>query len=242
MRAVLAAALTLALAPLTACTVYFGDDDGDDDVCAYGDDDGAEADPIAPIRLVDPYSLTCTDFGGWGGGGGCGPCGACDPPPEAPLPTWGFCDSQCTALGEGECLATEGCRATYDYACYTGDGPCTAEVPYTGCYQVDQSGALEGDCLDLADAWQCSTRDDCVALHDFSTGGSEFVQCRVEGAACEYIGVEEECLARPDCAPRYEGTDCTCDPSGNCTCETWTFADCITGRNPGDPTPPPPGM
>jgi hypothetical protein len=228
MRALL---LAFALLPLTACTVYFGgDDDADDDIgdddCYYGADD--EPEPIAPIRLLDPATLQCTDFGYDGCPDTCG--GACEEVP--PQPSWGYCESECSYLDEGTCLTTPRCRAVYDYSCYTGDGPCTAEVPYMGCFQTDFSGPVGGDCLEL-DAWSCSTRDDCVALHDFNFDGW-FTQCRAEGVACEYIGSEDECLAREDCSPRYVGTDCTCDPSGNCTCNTWTFQDCITGRDPGD--------
>ncbi len=235
MRAVLASLALLFLLPTTACSVYFGGGDDDDD-CYYG---AAEADGAAysPIRLIDPTTLACVDFGGYGGGCDdlCGPCPDYD---QAPLPSWGECDSMCSYLDESTCVETPSCRAAYDYGCYTNDGPCTAELPYAGCYAVDYAGPTGGDCASL-DAWGCSTRDDCIALHDFSTGSGAFVQCAAEGAACETLGDEAACLARGDCSPRYEGTDCTCDPGGNCTCETWTYQDCITGRDDGTPPPAP---
>jgi hypothetical protein len=51
----------------------------------------------------------------------------------------------------------------------------------------------------------------------------------VAADACETITSESDCLARPDCAPLYDGMDCTCDASGNCTCASETFARCVTG-------------
>ena len=228
MRAVLASLAVTLLALSSACTVYFGDDDViSDDTCDYGAPAAGGAD-FAPIRLVDPYNLACEDFGGYGCPDYCGPCAEYD----VAIPSWGYCESACTYLGEGDCLDTPGCRAAYDWACYTGDGPCSALQAFAGCYAVDTTGPVQGPC-DGLDAWSCSQHDDCVALHD-STAGNAFVECRAEApTACEAIGTEDACLARGDCSPRYTGEDCTCDEAGNCTCATWVFLDCITGREPG---------
>lgn len=47
--------------------------------------------------------------------------------------------------------------------------------------------------------------------------------------SCEQIGDEIGCVDRADCAPIYEGVDCTCDGNGNCTCADWIFQACETG-------------
>jgi hypothetical protein len=47
-------------------------------------------------------------------------------------------------------------------------------------------------------------------------------------ATCESITDGPACLARADCSPVYEGVDCTCDASGNCTCRDQAFARCET--------------
>jgi hypothetical protein len=47
--------------------------------------------------------------------------------------------------------------------------------------------------------------------------------------ACEQIAEEAACVERADCAPIYEGIDCSCDGNGNCTCTDWEFQSCSTG-------------
>jgi hypothetical protein len=152
------------LAFLPACILYSEDDD-----------DVIECDEAewVPYELLDPSNLTCQDFGST-------QCtqGAADQL-AVPIPTWGLCASQCRSLDESACLGASGCRTVYDWACYTGDGPCTAEVAYAGCYPVDQSGPVQGSCDNL-DAWSCSQHDDCIALHD-SNNGLWFVSCVPEG-------------------------------------------------------------
>jgi hypothetical protein len=158
-----AAFAPLLLVYAAACTIYFGDDDvADDDVIV--DDDTCDPEPLL---LVDPGNLQCQDFGF----GGCGAARAAIPP----IPSWGLCESSCTALGEGDCLGAPGCRAAYDYNCYTNGIPCTLEVAYLGCFAVDMQGPVQGECADL-DAWTCSMHDDCVALHD-TNADSEFKSC-----------------------------------------------------------------
>jgi len=154
---------SLLLAYLTACTIYLGDD-GDDVPCQY--------DVIAPLRLVNPSNLSCEDFSS-----GCpDECGPCTLDSDEPIPTWGYCDSGCSGLDELACAVTSGCRTAHDWGCFTGDGPCTAEVSYLGCFAVDTTGPVQGACPGL-DAYECSRHDDCIALHDFFEGGGAFVEC-----------------------------------------------------------------
>lgn len=167
MRRVTLASLVLtscaSLASLTACTIYLGDD---------GDDVDCLADVIAPLRLVNPNNLACEEFSG-----GCPEeCGPCTLDTDEPIPTWASCDSACSALDELTCMTTEGCRTAHDWGCWTGDGPCTAEVSYVGCFAVDTTGPVRGGCAGL-DAWECSRHDDCIALHDFYADGGGFVEC-----------------------------------------------------------------
>ena len=157
---------------LSACTFVFPGDD-EPPVCTQGDGDRAE-DPVAGLR--NPNTLACENFGGGGGGSGCGPS-----PAGAPLayPSWPTCQHACEALDEGSCIGTPGCRAAYDYACVTGDGPCTALQPFLGCYPVDNTGPIAGSCLRL-DAFECSQHDDCSALYRSSSRGLAFAECAPE--------------------------------------------------------------
>jgi hypothetical protein len=174
----IAISLTLTL---SGCTLYiFGDDDGDDGVCLAQDEADDRAGLAALLDLVNPQTLECESFGT----GGCGPCGCVEGEGDAaPIPSWGYCASPCTGLDEGTCLGATGCRAAYDYNCYTGQGPCTALQPYLGCYATDMTGPIQGDCTGL-DSWQCSLHDDCIALHsEVCSGGTcyqSFVECGPE--------------------------------------------------------------
>ena len=160
MRRVILASLILAYA--TACTIYLGDDDPVP----------CEGDVIAPLRLVNPNNLACEDFSS-----GCdGTCGPCTLETDEPIPSWAACDTACTGLDELTCIGTAGCRAAHDWGCYTGDGPCAAEVSYLGCFGVDGTGPVQGRCAAL-DAWECSMHDDCIALHDTYAAEGGFVEC-----------------------------------------------------------------
>jgi hypothetical protein len=152
MRRVIIASLLLTY--LTACTIYF-----------TGDDEPCEEQPTEPIRLIDPTNLACVDFSSTG----CGDTLTAGDSELVAVPTWGSCDSLCFALDELTCMETSGCRVVHDWGCYTGEGPCTAEVSYMGCYPVDTTGPVSGGtCADL-DAWECSIHDNCMALHDTYT-------------------------------------------------------------------------
>jgi hypothetical protein len=165
MRRVILASLLLTY--LTACTIYLGGDD-EEQTCEVPD-------PV-DILLIDPNTLSCMAFTS-----DCG-CGICDEEPGdglTAIPTWGSCDSGCNGLDELTCMETASCRAAHDWACYTGEGPCTAEVSYLGCFPVDTTGPISGAC-EGNDAYWCSMHDNCIALHDTSTGVNTFVRCEPE--------------------------------------------------------------
>jgi hypothetical protein len=148
--------LALALT-LPACTIYWGG--GDDDIFCRAVAVDSETGLAAPAPgQVNPWSLECEYY--YGGGGGC--YGA-----EADLaqpPTWGYCDSECTALGEAECAGTSGCRTAYDHACLLTDGPCPALTPFLGCFAVDMTGPVGGNCEGL-DGFECSRHDNCLSTY-----------------------------------------------------------------------------
>lgn len=175
-------ALLLASLALAGCSLYWDDDHGS------GTDAGVDvpevcgaADGGPAIELRNPDTLECVPFGGGGCPPGC-PCpltGA----DEAPVPPWGVCGGACDALPEAACLTDPSCRVAYDYACYTGDGPCTALTPFLGCFALSQT-AITGACAGL-DAWSCSSRNDCLALHTAVCDPSgrcwlQYVECRDE--------------------------------------------------------------
>ena len=168
-RLALAAALLLSAA--SGCVFYSDDDD-----CQYGggvQTDGEGAAYYDP-GLRNPETGQCEFFGG-GGGGGCGdPCTPCEDVPtgedRAPLPTWGYCESQCTGLGEAACVDTSGCRAIYTSSCIDQD---CADVPvYVDCWSTDMQGPIQGGGCEGLDAFSCSLHDDCAAVHYSSCGGA----------------------------------------------------------------------
>jgi len=192
MRAALLAVTCLALG---GCTLdLFG---GGDDQCTGLDTRGNNTD-LAPLpALVNPETLTCETFDP----PGCDPsCGPCDPGPD--VPTWAYCGT-CSGTDEANCLQATGCRAIYDYNCYTGTGPCTLEVPYLGCYGTDQTGPIHGACNGL-NAFECSQHDDCIALHSQAecpadaSCEAEFVECVNETTCWGPVTCD---AAAPDCPP-----------------------------------------
>jgi hypothetical protein len=44
--------------------------------------------------------------------------------------------------------------------------------------------------------------------------------------ACSELN-EMDCIGRTDCAPIYQGVNCSCTTTG-CTCQSWTFDSCKT--------------
>lgn len=187
----------------------------------------------APLRLRDPQSGACLEFHTGTGypdnpypcNAACGECpaigGAVEPSPgtgtdsgtgadeapsgtsQAPLPSWGGCESYCTNLGEEGCLATDGCRGIYGAK---GDGP----VEFQQCWQTDQyynGGPAECEGLD---AHSCSTYDDCTAVHTLNCadpGDDSFqeVPCDVGG----FVSCQNEestdlgCYGDEECADGF---------------------------------------
>jgi hypothetical protein len=176
------------------CTLDFfsgGDDGGGDDVQC----DPSDTEPGPTHDLRNPETLECQSFTEYD----CPPSCDCAYPPsptfdEVAIPSWGACESACRTLGELDCMNAVECRTVYDYACYTGDGPCYAEQAYVGCYPIDQDGPIDaGECLGL-DAYACSYHNDCAALHSplCNESGtfcwSQFVQCVSEDRAVPFGG------------------------------------------------------
>ncbi len=228
--------IPLALA-LTGCEFYFGGV-GDDDACT---DD--LRDPIPTQGLRNPETGAC-DYsygGGGGGGGGCvRPLNEGDPAglQEAPAfyPDWATCESFCTGLDEDSCRASDGCRAIYVDVC-SGSGLDCLIVEYAECWASAPSGPIRGGGCSGLDPFACSQHDDCTATHLSSdcrddglcelTAGS-FQLCSDETAApppaCGTLD-EAGCIGRADCAPLYEGSNCTCGPQG-CVCQDQSFLSC----------------
>jgi hypothetical protein len=168
----LALAGALLLAATSGC-VFYSDDD---DECLYGGAGDAEGEGAAAYDpgQRNPETGLCEYFGG-GGGGGCGdPCNPCpDVPTEpdrVPVPTWGYCESQCTGLDEASCTTTSGCRTIYTSNCI--DDDCIDEPLYVDCWSTDMQGPIQGGGCEGLDSLNCSMHDDCAAVHYPACGGT----------------------------------------------------------------------
>ena len=213
---------------MSGCGFYFGDDDDDDwDDCPYGAADFDPGGAGSPLEIRNPFTGQCEY---WGGGDWCDPqCGPCagDGAAEAPIPTWGFCDSYCSGLDEAACLINPGCRGGYLETCATDDPDCdlATDNMFWECWQTDFAGPQQtDDCASITDAWQCSTYDNCIAVHDdncdddsnglsLGCGLGDFLSCEAEPVGCYS---DDECTT--------DGTTCNADelclpPPG---CETDT--------------------
>jgi hypothetical protein len=213
--------LLLALAVLASgCVLYGGDDDGDDDVCAYEGD-------IAAAELRNPDTGSCES---WGGGGGC--YGA----PE-PWPDWASCYSECEGLDEQGCLATSGCRAAYWQETCPPWADCDASwqpPTFYGCWGTAPSGPTQGACDGLS-AYDCSRHDDCVAVYDrdWNAGDEEnynrFSYCAPEPWT-------QGCYSDSECPAGYECTaDTECYPPPGCedgqACPDVCYGRCVPSQN-----------
>ena len=84
--------------------IFYSDDD---DECLYGTGAGDQAGEGAAAYdpgQRNPETGVCEFFGGGGGGGCTDPCNPCPDVPtdedRAPIPTWGYCESQCIGLDQ----------------------------------------------------------------------------------------------------------------------------------------------
>jgi hypothetical protein len=232
MRRILALSFVAPLFFVSACGIYFGGDDDDDwdDCPPYG-----AADPGSPLELRNPYTGDCEY---WGGGDWCdpqcGPCAGSGGGAQAPIPTWGFCQSFCTGLDEASCLINPGCQAGYiETASPDPDPNIPPTQTFWECWQTDLSGPQQtDDCAAVSDAQQCSTYDNCIAIHDDTCDGSdsnglgiacglgEFQACEPEPVGCYSDGdcgndlscnADELCLPPPGCEDTNEDGLIDCD-------------------------------
>ncbi len=96
-----------------------------------------------------------------------------------------------------------------------------------GCFgngECDAGETCNADELCLAPPG-CDENSDSNGLFDCATQCYGF--CVTDTTpACGSLD-ETTCISRDDCAPFYEGVNCTCDPAGeNCQCTDWVFDTC----------------
>jgi Cys-rich repeat protein len=248
----------------SACTLYFGPDDDDDQYYSYCDSTGC--------WTCDSYSGECWSDGGTLGCYSDYDCASgcyCDEDYGTCVET-GFCsyDEDCGAGyscdDRGSCVPDDTTTSCWDtgcpwgYYCDSWGGGC---IPSTTC-NVDSDcgtgyGCINGTCTPLG----CTSDASCAAgcYCDESTGGCvESGYCSADSQCpsgqecdetrstcvpdttpptCEELTTEAACDADPTCIPIYTGNNCT-DPAGNactsgsmnCTCETFSYATCITAN------------
>jgi hypothetical protein len=204
--------LACVLVMLGGCGLYFDGGGGGGGTC------NVPKEPAMP-QLRDPQTGQCETIST----SSCGPCEAC---PVAYPTDWASCDTMCLGRSEATCMATAGCQVEYLDKGGTFD--------YWGCFAVAPSGPVETSC-DGLDAYSCSRHDNCIEVYTPSGSTTTFEGCMAEPAppppppppaACDTLTTEADCLARADCDTIYDGSDCTCDPSG-CTCKVEVFARCV---------------
>jgi hypothetical protein len=208
-----------ALAALSACNIYWGDDDP----CSGAND-------IAFSGLRNPQNGACESYGG----GGCYDTLAGAEADRAPLPDWGECPSACEALSESSCLAAERCRAVYTVTPCPPDGVCD-EAPraFYGCWSIAPSGpAYERVACESLDAYECSRHNDCVGL--FTDGAWDFAAeappLSFSACAAEQV---QGCYGDGDCPAGWNctsDTDCLpppgCDPQNGGACPPVCYGVC----------------
>ena len=185
--------------------------------------------------------------GGSGSGGMCSPtcvpdqtCASVDCGPGytcAMECSTGTCYPTCvpTNTGPGSCTGTVTCNSAPPQ-CPTGTTAGIANGCYTGyCIPTNQCGPGDpGLCYAQVTCTRAAPSCPMGTLPGVANGcytGFCIPTSQCEMAACETITDEHTCEARMDCIPVYNGTDCTCTPSG-CTCATLTWERCESGVMP----------
>lgn len=135
---------------------------------------------------------------------------------------------------DGSCYEQTACDAAPP-ACPAGTVPGVANGCYTGACIAYQA------CEPPLDPGACWEQVECLAfaIPECPEGSVPGVkdgcwsgycipeeQCEPEPVACDQVTTEVSCIDRADCAPIYQGLDCTCDQNGNCTCADWSFEAC----------------
>ncbi len=209
--------LAALLALPAGCTVYWGEDDDDDD-CAE----------IARLGLRDPQSGVCEGFGS-----------SCDDPRVgAPEPAeardWATCPGPCEGLDEASCLADVACRAAYTEC--PPNARCEAPWNFHECWGLAPSGPDDSRVACSAlDAHACSRRNDCEAhyrpLAYFTPPALalRFFECASETPVPGCYG-DSECPSGWDCTSETE-----CLPPPGCepgeACPPVCYGRCVP---PGD--------
>jgi hypothetical protein len=152
---------------------------------------------------------------------------------------------QCAGLDAWECSRHDDCVAWHTSSCSSDDptDPSGDIACAIGSFRecAAEPGADPGSCFGevLCDALPPECPPDSIAgRRDGCWTGACILVEECEPIACESLADEQACVDRADCVALYEGSDCTCDANGNCTCSTWTFTSCATAQ-PDDPTDPP---
>lgn len=222
--------LVVAIIATTAsgCSLYFGDDTGDD--CQFG---GAFDEAPSPGQR-NPQTNQCEFHGGGGGGGGCGaedlPArgedgAAFQPPPN----DWASCFTECEALSEQQCFAAETCRATY-IQCPPG-ADCFRQ--FSGCVGIAPSGPATGEACQGLDAYGCSRHNDCIAIYGTEDQPNDGYEGTGVFVGCDNEPTSQGCFSDSECPTGYECTvgqgDCQpppgCDGSG--ACPDVCFGQCV---------------
>jgi hypothetical protein len=218
--------LILASISLSACSIYWGDDDDD----CYNEGD------VAFQGMRNPENGACENYGG--GGGNCGwDYANAEDGARAPLPDWASCPSECEALSESQCLAAERCRAVYTQQPCPPDAICDADSPaptaFYGCWGIAPSGpASERVACESLDAYECSRHNDCVGIYDNFNGfdALEAPPLSFRSCAAETL---QGCYGDGDCPSGWNCTSDTeclpppgCDPSTGMACPPVCYGRC----------------
>lgn len=147
------------------------------------------------------------------------------------------CDAECVPVGmdPGSCTGFVACDALPP-ACPSGTTPGQRDGCWTGyCIPNGACGPADpGQCYGTVTCATpspvCPTGTTPGILNGCPTGFCiPTSDCPL--SACETLTTKGACDGRNDCISVYEGTNCTCYPSG-CTCETLTWDHCEAAYMP----------
>jgi len=143
-------------------------------------------------------------------------------------PVQGACDN----LDAYSCSRHDNCIAVYSgksdatNTAYEGTTFERCAIEQTAAYCTDNTQCGEHEFCDTSTCYPSPTCPNCPTCGACPDSNVCYGVCQqVSDVPCEALYVENACIARTDCSPLYEGSDCTCDMTG-CHCQVLTFVGC----------------
>jgi hypothetical protein len=135
---------------------------------------------------------------------------------------------QCANLDAYSCSRHDDCSAVYASSVNSNDTKFASCEPEQATFCIENTECGANAFCDHAVCYPSPTCTECPTCGACPDSNTCYGICSPNpSTACETLTTEMSCIARPDCAPVYQGGECTCTPNG-CECQLLTYERCET--------------